>query len=153
MSTARFKMASAVLLAAIVDPLATPKVLQRAFGVFATATQVDWENLAGSILRRYKVGPDVDIEDVKQELLTACYKYMADFDATRGTQFADFLVFQAMARAKKWVHRARGANLHNPDKNKSRLPIKLEDLLMTDDGQSNNLPDALRVHQRANPAI
>ncbi len=149
MSTARFRMASAVLLAAIVDkdgnPEANPRILQRAFSVFATATQVDWEKLAGSILRRYKVGPDVAIEDVIQELLTACYKYMSGFDATRGTQFADFLVFQSMARAKKWVHRARGANLHNPDRNKSRLPIKLEDLLATADGQSNALPNALRV--------
>lgn len=151
MATVRFRNACNTLLQSITlaDGLAVVSNVgtrNAAFSKFVTTTRPDWEKLAQSLLRKYKTGPEVDVEDVIQELNMAAWRYMTEFDPTRGVSFDKFIIFQAMVRAKKWVHHTRNCNLHDPDKKPSRLPIYLEDFsLRGEDCHDGCLPELLKV--------
>lgn len=107
--------------------VASSKVRQLAFGAFAKATAADWHRMAAHILRRWKTGDDVEVEDVEQELIAGAWKYATTYDSTRGASMAEYLCFNAYSRAKKWVHSHRGVKTHgNPDRKVSVLPVSLD---------------------------
>ncbi len=94
------------------------------FDVFAASTIVTWDGLARDILRRWDTPTWFDAEDVRQELLIAAWTYLQKFDASRGVPLHKFLTWNAYDKAKKRVHRVRGAKLHSKaDYNPSRYEL------------------------------
>jgi len=79
------------------------------------------QKLAGRLVKRWPPPTFVGIEDVVQELMLACDVAFKRFDPARGTRIEDYLVYNACDKAKKWIHKQRGAVLHgNPDAHPSR---------------------------------
>ncbi len=78
-------------------------------GEFAVVNKRDLERIAGYILKRWPAPNDVGIEDVVQELLLACWRDRLKFDPARGKTPESFVVFNAISRAKRQVHKLRRA--------------------------------------------
>ena len=92
------------------------------FDQFLDATRVDWRLLSGYLVRRWSVPPCVDIEDVEQELLLACWEHVPRYDPTKGRDIKSYVVFNSCDRAKRWLHGQRAA-LRRRDGAPSRHPL------------------------------
>lgn len=77
------------------------------FSAFARLTRRDWERLADALMQRWWPGPEVDREDVIQELLLAASVAIKKFEPGR-SDLHGYIVFNAMDKAKKWLVRCRG---------------------------------------------
>jgi DNA-directed RNA polymerase specialized sigma24 family protein len=145
MSTLRFRTASKSLYQFVTsEEKDNAKKRERAFASFAKDTDPDWQAMAAHILRRWKTGPEVTPDDIVQELLMAAWSHIPKFDPSMGTDFGDYLVFNSMSRAKKWVHKKRGAILHgNSDSNRSRIPFSLDAMTSEANDRAGRLPEAL----------
>jgi DNA-directed RNA polymerase specialized sigma24 family protein len=80
-------------------------------GEFADLNRKDLDRLARHILKRWPAPNDVGPEDVTQELLLECWRLASSrkFDPTRGVTPERFLTYNAVSKAKRYVHRARRA--------------------------------------------
>lgn len=84
--------------------------------------------MAGALLQRWAPSAAVGVEDVVQELMVGILWALKRYDPARG-ELARYVVYNAHDKAKKWLHKQRGANLHgNADANRSRLPRYFEDI-------------------------
>lgn len=91
------------------------------FDAFVRNTKDTWRNLAQYLMRRWRTPTDVDVEDVVQELYVGAFRAAGRFDPARGTGFAEYLTWNACDKAKKRMHKWRGANLHgSADRNPGR---------------------------------
>jgi DNA-directed RNA polymerase specialized sigma24 family protein len=79
--------------------------------------------LAAQILRRWKLPPWVQLEDVEQDLLIAAWERLWDYDPARGTSIEGYVIWNAYDRAKKRAHKARGSKRsgNKADSNPSRF--------------------------------
>lgn len=99
------------------------------FDQFLVETNQDWQQIAKTLLSRWPA--PIEVEDVKQDLMMWAWIFFDKFDANRGVDLGRYLVFNAIDKAKKAIHVARGANRHgNADQAKSRLPKLYDDLNM-----------------------
>lgn len=104
-----------------------------AFAVFAVETQEDWRQMALSLLRRYKVPEHVVApEELVQDLLLHASAFATDraikpgyppkkYDPKR-SPLAPYVVYNANAYVKKILHKRRGARMHDPSHEPSRIP-------------------------------
>ena len=93
------------------------------FGTFARTTAHRWQRLAHTLLRRWPGPYAVDEEDVAQELLLGAWLALPRWQP-QGAPLERFVVWQAMAQAKAWLHRQRAANQHGSrDRNPSRFDV------------------------------
>lgn len=76
---------------------------------FLTMNEADVHRLAVYILKRWKAPNDVGVEDVKQELRIYLWHYRKKFNAERGSTPEQYLTFNAVSRAKRYVHQQRRA--------------------------------------------
>lgn len=90
------------------------------FNRFALETRPRWVALAHYLLKKWKSPPSVGVEDVVQELLLACWKFVDKWDPTRGPTLERYVVWNSTDRAKKWLHKMRKAR-HQRDDDPSRL--------------------------------
>ena len=93
---------------------------------FARETAPAWDALAGNLRKRW--GRDcagaVGQEDVVQELLLGAWDSLTQWDPKRGPTLKKYVVWCACNKAKRTLHKARGAILHgSPDRNPSRAAI------------------------------
>lgn len=94
------------------------------FEQLARATQRDFERMAVYLLRRWAAPAWYVLEDVAQELLLGAWQTMWSWSAAMGPSLKSFVVFGAMSRAKRELHRARGAKLSgSPDRNPGRFEL------------------------------
>jgi DNA-directed RNA polymerase specialized sigma24 family protein len=94
------------------------------FTQFARETHLRWKRLAIYLRTRWKQPIWNGIEDVIQELLEGAWRCLPKFDPTRGVTLDRYVIFNAVDRAKKSCHRARGAKLSgSADRNPSNLEI------------------------------
>jgi hypothetical protein len=97
--------------------------------------------MATSLRRRWTPSAAFDVEDVQQEmmlaLVTALQKYRARWGNStvardkKGPRadLGNYCMYYIHDKAKKRLHKERGANLHgNSDKNKSRIPKFFDDV-------------------------
>lgn len=98
------------------------------FEAFAIATRSQWRRIAVRLMQRWKCPCDVEVDDVIQELLMGVFVVLPDYDETRGKSLAQYAVWNAINRAKKWMHRQRGA-LRRDDRSKSRHPIAMSTII------------------------
>ena len=86
------------------------------FDEFARVTHPRWLSLALYIMRRWHLPPAVEPADVVQELLLGAWRAVWKYEPHFGGTASRYVVWNAVDKAKKRVHRMRGANLHgNPD--------------------------------------
>lgn len=85
------------------------------FDTFARRTRPYWMTQATKVLRRWSHPSDVGPEDLVQVMLLEAWQRSESFDVGRippGNEtkaFRRYLVWNAVDKAKKWLHRARGA--------------------------------------------
>lgn len=97
------------------------------FDRFAFETRPRWVALARYLLSRWKAPPCVGVEDLVQELLLACWHFVDEWDPDRGTSLERYVVWNATDKAKKWLHKERGAP-HRRDNDRSRIHASLSAL-------------------------
>ena len=82
------------------------------FREFVEATRPHFRALAGTVLKQWDVPVWMGREDIEQEMYIAGWIFVNRFDPTRGVGIEGFMVYNMFDKAKKRVHKARGANLH-----------------------------------------
>ena len=99
------------------------KTVKPGFSKLWSETQEDWTSLAADSLRRWKVPEHRGaVEDMRQELAIGALKALRRYCPGRGPTMPEYLVWNAMAYAKKRLHKMRGAKLSgNSGKNPSRI--------------------------------
>lgn len=92
---------------------------------FALATRRRWESMAAWLMRRWRVPGWVEPIDVVQELLLGAWVGVWAYEPGRGTRsLSEHVVYTACDKAKKKMHKARGAKLHgNPDNEDGHLDV------------------------------
>lgn len=95
------------------------------FDRFLSATTMRWWALSATLYRKWgKDASGVDVADLYQELTLAAWTFVSQWDATRGTTLEQFVVYNAMDKAKKWLHVQRAAKRSgNADGNPSRREV------------------------------
>jgi hypothetical protein len=97
------------------------------FPSFVSATRTEFARMAAYLARRWTPPAWVAPEDMIQELYYGAWIALfgkKPFDPTRGKTLAQYVVYNAMSRAKRALHKARGAKLcGSPDRNPSRMEI------------------------------
>jgi hypothetical protein len=79
-----------------------------AFAEFVRQTEKDFHFMAGKLFRRWALPESEEPRDVVQTLLAEIARILPKFDPKRA-RIADFLVWNAFARGKKYTNRQRGA--------------------------------------------
>jgi DNA-directed RNA polymerase specialized sigma24 family protein len=106
---------------------------EQSFERFARATRKTWLNLAHHLLRRWRGPVSVDVEDLVQELLVACWRCLLRFDPSRvdgkgnAISIERYVVYNSVDKAKKWLHKRRGA-YRRDDKSPSRFELPFSTL-------------------------
>lgn len=96
------------------------------FDDFARGTGERWRRLAQMIHRRWAQPGWVTLEDVVQDLLVGAWEAIWKWDRRRAPTIEGYLVWNAVDKAKKRAHKARGAVLHaTADRNPSRFDIAM----------------------------
>jgi DNA-directed RNA polymerase specialized sigma24 family protein len=102
------------------------------FGDFVAATRSDYRAMARYLLRRWATPEWLREEDVEQELYLETWRIVWKYDPARlgaggkPVRLKSFVVFGAMAAAKRAMHRARGVSLNgSPDRKASRFETPL----------------------------
>ena len=91
------------------------------FAEFARESAPVWERFGRYLMRRWKAPLGVELYDVQQELLIAGWQAIDKWDPNRGVPIDRFVIFQAIDKAKKWLHRQRNARRRD-DKAPGRFP-------------------------------
>ncbi len=90
------------------------------FDAFARATHKEHERMAVYLVRRWAPPGWYAQADLVQELLVATWIVMWSWAPRLGPSLARYVVYNAMSRAKRALHKARGASLTgSPDRNPS----------------------------------
>lgn len=97
------------------------------FTVFARRTNKTWTALAKHLLKRWRAPTAVDTDDMVQQLLFAAWVFLPKWDEARGTPLHKFIVYNAVDKAKKWLHKQRGA-YRRDDNSPSRLELPISTL-------------------------
>lgn len=100
------------------------------YNEFARATHGDWHRLARYTFSRWPLPLAVEVEDVQQELMLAGWEVAPKFDPARGKTLLEYVVFNSVDRAKRWLHKQRSA-VWGRDNGASRFPLAYA--LVTDD--------------------
>jgi DNA-directed RNA polymerase specialized sigma24 family protein len=105
------------------------------FAQFVDRTRSDFVRLANHLLRLWPSPAWMVPEDLVQELYLGVWIALPDFDPDRGPTLARYLTWNAMHRAKRALHKARGASIHgSADKAPSNIEKPLSWLGEPGDG-------------------
>lgn len=98
------------------------------FAKFTKATDKVWVAQARMLMRKWGVGlpKETTIDDLKQELLIAAWRFVAKWDPKYGVSISRYVVWNAVDKAKKALHKLRGASRAGGvslDRAKSVIPV------------------------------
>lgn len=79
------------------------------YAELARTTEKDWSRLAHYLHGRWVVPPEIGVEDVRQELLIEARDAIAAWDATRGYPLDRYVIWTALDKVRKYLHRERNA--------------------------------------------
>lgn len=91
--------------------------------LFFAQTRGEWERIATRLVGRWSVPAGVELQDVVQELMMAAWRMAPAYDESRGSSFDRYVIFNAIDKAKKWMHAQRAA-LRRDDRSPSRHPVR-----------------------------
>lgn len=119
---------------------------------FFRATADDFLRMGAKLMKSYDLPACVELEDVAQELRIQLLAAVPRWDCTAGKGLAEFVIFVAHSKTRKWLDRAREASRSTKE---SRAPLLLIDavereereaLLSGDRGEEPS-PDQIAVAQ------
>ncbi len=113
------------------------------FDEYVKATDSYWQTLARYIYRRWATPAGVTVDDVYQEVLLGLWIAYAKYEEGEGrTTPNKYLYWNAGDKAKRFVHKQRGAIQHgSKDRNPSRIPVPFS--AMGEDGFSNRFEESI----------
>lgn len=102
------------------------------FGAFVVATRTEYRAMARYLLRRWPSPEWFSAEDAEQELYVETWRHVwgyagadggyVDFDPSRGVTLSRWVVYGAMGKTKRALHKARGVTISgSPDRKLSRV--------------------------------
>ncbi len=77
--------------------------------VFARRTHGLWTAQAKKLLQRWRGPVAVDVDDLRQELLLNAWIACGHWNPERGVTITRFVLYNAIDKAKKWLHQQRNA--------------------------------------------
>lgn len=92
------------------------------FNAFVLATRPTWHRYAQYLARRWRGPVGVGLEDLEQEMLLAAWRAIATWDPTRQKPIHEYVVYMAIDKAKKWLHKQRNAKRRS-DHEPGRFPV------------------------------
>ncbi len=115
------------------------------FGEFIALTQTRWEALAALISRRWKMPGWVTRQDIEQELHAGVSEFVWKWSPVYGVTLSRYVTFNAMDKAKKRVHKLRGADYtgRGIDFNPSRYETPISSFATRDGGEESKLLEKL----------
>ena len=117
------------------------------FGTFASLTRPRWLGMARRLLRKWDPRWGVSVDDVAQELLLAAWKFLPKWQEGRA-DIERFVVFNAHASARDWLHRQRGASSSSgATRRESLLPVFEVEELATEPMQERALALLYRMEE------
>ena len=95
------------------------------YAEFARVTREKWVAMARYLMRHWRVPGWVDVEDVVQDLLLGAWQGVWVYEPARGSRdLAAHVEYHAVDKAKKRMHKLRGAKLHgNADANPGHIDV------------------------------
>lgn len=76
---------------------------------FFKRTKSNWASIAEHLLRRWKGPVAVSAEDIAQELYINAWIFCGHWDPAAGVTISRYVTFNAIDKAKKWLHQQRNA--------------------------------------------
>lgn len=125
------------------------------FSAFVAATSQVWQNYAKSLLRRW-VAPSVDLQDVLQDLYLAAFQFAKTYDPSRGVEPWRYLTYNAADKAKKQLHKMRGAHRGingNRDGSKARAAIPFSETTQQKESKIVATPSIWQKDQEENEVL
>lgn len=101
------------------------------FPAFVAETRAVWGRFARYLARRWRPPSGVEIADLEQEVLLSGWEAVRRWDPARGVPIDQYVTFQALDRAKKWLHTQRKA-LRRDDSAPSRAPMSFSSMGLED---------------------
>ncbi len=77
--------------------------------VFERRTRGLWTAQSKKLLQRWRGPVAVDVDDLRQELLLNAWIACGHWDPKRGVSITRFVLYNAIDKAKKWLHQQRNA--------------------------------------------
>lgn len=113
------------------------------FDQFALGTADEWDRLATSMWNSWRknIPPTVSTEDIRQEMLLHAWQAVGKWDPERGTPLEKYVVFNACAKAARFIHTQRAAKRRS-DKSESRHPMAFSTIRETDEWVEAVLADS-----------
>jgi hypothetical protein len=112
-------------------------VVKPGFTRFWRDTLEDWTRLAADVLRRWRLPESRgEVEDMRQELAIGALKAFRRFAPGHGVDLPAYVLWNALAYAKKRLHKLRGAKLSgNSGKHPSRIEVTFGALRANNPGE------------------
>lgn len=100
-----------------------------------------WQAIAQSLLKKWRQPAWVDQEDLVQDLIFAAWQKMkaGTFDANRGKSLDEYILWNAIDKAKKRAHRQRLGR--RPHRGEDSMASKFEVLFVEDGSAAERLLD------------
>jgi len=113
---------------------------ERAWRRFYAAARDDYGRLAASLTRRWSLPAAVEVEDVVSEMFLATPRFVRDWDPGRegARPLVDYVVFNVVDKATKWIHRQRRAG---DGKSRSRHDLSFSSIARADDRAIESSPE------------
>lgn len=106
------------------------------FTAFYNHTLTEWTSIAGRLMTRWSPPASIDGEDMVQEMLMRVPELIAAWSPDRGASLYRYVIFNAVAYAKRELHRHRCVSLHRPDAAPTRAPVPISSLPGTDEART-----------------
>lgn len=121
------------------------RVVKSGFTKFWLTTLEDWTRLAADLLRRWKLPEHRgEVEDMRQELAIGALKALRRYAPHHGVDLPAFVVWNALAAAKKKLHKLRGAVLSgNSGKNPNRIEVVFGSLRVSTEREDSTVDAAV----------
>ncbi len=112
------------------------------FTDFASATKPDIAKLGAHLMRRWGNPTWFTLDDLMQEMMIGVWHYIHRWDSSRGVSISRYVTWNAMNRAKRALHKARGAmDLAYADTEPSHMEWSIEDCAQGDNFEWQNTQD------------
>lgn len=118
---------------------------EQSLSEFLQANEKSFERMAIYILGRWKAPNDVSVADVVQELRIAAWQYARKFDPKYGKTPEQYVAWNTINQAKKWVHRQRRGR---DDWAPSRFDVLSPTGSMEGDGGAQDAPQETELQRR-----
>lgn len=110
------------------------------FAEFERRTRPVWTNVAQKLLRSWRSPLAVSVDDVRQELIVHVWIFAGHWKKDLGVPLSRFVMFNAIDKAKKWLHQQRNA-YRRDDRSPSRFDRPVSTLNLSEYAEEHLFDD------------